>query len=502
MIAGGGNTWHLGKGAAWGSSISSSDFSSLLPDPDEAYRRYNLTVQNHSYGVGVESYYGSDASLYDISALNNKNLLHVFSSGNSGTSAPATGIYTGLTGFANLTGSFKMAKNILTVGATDSFGLAETLSSRGPAHDGRVKPELVAFGEDGSSGAAALVSGSALVLQHAYEQIHDSMPSNALLRAVLLNSADDAGNPEVDFAYGFGRLNAMNALKTLQLRRHFSGSAGQGSVMEFTVNIPAGIQKFKATLTWNDKPAPPNAVKAIMNDLDIELVDALSGNTLKPWVLNNYPHADSLQKPAERKTDRLNTVEQVTLDNPSAGIYRLRVTGFDVTGLQDFHLAYQLDSAGLFIWEYPTKTDYVRSDESNTIRWNSSLSDSMGKLDFSLDGGASWENIDHDMNLSEGYFRWDVPYLFSKALLRMTIGTSQFISDTFTISSRTLTGVGFNCPDSVLFYWVKLKGVEKYRVLQLGDRYMDTITVTADSLIILSKKVSSGHSLFRCTTDW
>lgn len=489
MIAGGGNTWHLGKGAAWGSSISSSDFSSLLPDPDEAYRRYNLTVQNHSYGVGVESYYGSDASLYDLSAMNNKKLLHVFSSGNSGSSASSTGIYAGLTGYANLTGSFKMAKNILTVGATDSFGLAETLSSRGPAHDGRVKPELVAFGEDGSSGAAALVSGSALVLQQAYEQLHDSMPSNALLRSVLLNSADDAGNPEVDFTYGFGRLNALNAMKTLQLERHFSGSAVQGSVMEFTITIPAGIQKFKATLTWNDLPAPPNAIKALMNDLDLELVDALSGNTWKPWVLNNYPHADSLHKPAERKTDRLNTVEQVTLDNPPEGIYRLRVTGFDITDAQDFHLAYQLDSAGLFVWEYPTKTDYIRSGESNAIRWNSSMSDSVGTLDYSTDGGASWENINNNLNLTEGYYRWDVPFLLHKALLRMTIGASQFISDAFTISSRTLTGVGFNCPDSLLLYWTKLNGVEKYRVLQLADRYLDTITVTADSLIILSKNV-------------
>jgi len=91
MIGGGGNSWHLGKGVAWGSNISSSDFISLLPDADAAYRQYNITVQNHSYGVGVESYYGSDAALYDISILNNKKLLHVFSSGNSGLSSAPTG---------------------------------------------------------------------------------------------------------------------------------------------------------------------------------------------------------------------------------------------------------------------------------------------------------------------------------------------------------------------------------------------------------------------------
>jgi hypothetical protein len=136
MIGGGGNTWHLSKGAAWGSTVSSSSFAVLLPDANSAYQQYNISVQNHSYGVGVESYYGADAAAYDASAISNPSLLHIFSSGNSGTSASTTGTYSGLNGFANLTGSFKMAKNILTVGATDSFSIVAALSSKGPAHDG------------------------------------------------------------------------------------------------------------------------------------------------------------------------------------------------------------------------------------------------------------------------------------------------------------------------------------------------------------------------------
>ena len=38
-----------------------------------------------------------------------------------------------------------MAKNIITVGHIDSLGNVLSLSSRGPAYDGRIKPELVAF---------------------------------------------------------------------------------------------------------------------------------------------------------------------------------------------------------------------------------------------------------------------------------------------------------------------------------------------------------------------
>jgi hypothetical protein len=190
--------------------------------------------------VGVENFYGADAAAYDATVINNPSLLHVFSSGNSGTSASATGIYSGITGFANHTGSFKMAKNILTVGATDSFSVVAALSSKGPAHDGRVKPELVAFGEDGSSGAAALTSDTALLLQHTYKQLHGCLPAGSLIKAILINSADDAGNKEVDYANGYSSLNALNAVKTLQLGRFMNGSVAHSGTQLFTISVPAG----------------------------------------------------------------------------------------------------------------------------------------------------------------------------------------------------------------------------------------------------------------------
>ena len=308
MISGGANSWHLGKGAAWGSTISSSSFAVLLPEPNSAYQQYNISVQNHSYGVGIESYYGADAAAYDASAITNGSLLHVFSSGNSGTSAAPTGTYSGLNGFANLTGSFKMAKNILTVGATDSFSVVAALSSRGPAQDGRVKPELVAFGEDGSSGAAALVSGTSLLLQHLYKQSNGSLPPNSLLKAILVSSADDVGNAEVDYKNGFGSLNANNALKTLQASRFFTGTVSNSSTQSFTINVPPGIKNLKATLVWNDPPAAPNATKALINDLDLEVKEILSGQLWEPWVLNSFPHVDSLLQLAKRKRDTLNNI--------------------------------------------------------------------------------------------------------------------------------------------------------------------------------------------------
>ena len=487
MIAGGANSWHLGKGVAWGGTISSSSFAVLLPDPNSAYQQYNISVQNHSYGVGVESYYGADAAAYDASAITNGSLLHIFSSGNSGTSPASTGVYAGLNGFANLTGSFKMAKNILTVGATDSFSIVAALSSKGPAHDGRIKPELVAFGEDGSSGAAALVSGTSLLLQQLYKQITGVLPPNSLVKAVLINSADDIGNAEVDYKNGFGSLNANNAVKTLQANRFFAGSVSNSSSQSFTINVPAGIKKLKATLVWNDEPAAPNAAKALINDLDLELKEISSGQTWKPWVLNPYPHIDSLSQAAKRKRDTLNNVEQITIDNPAAGGYQLNVTGSNVsTALQNFHIAWQLDSVDKFEWQFPTANDFIFPSITNTIRWQSSFAASNGILEYTT-GGNVWQQIQNSVDLNSGHYNWNVPTITSIGLLRMTIGSNVFVSDTFTIANRTNTGVGFNCPDSFLVYWNKLPGITNYRIYKLGGKYLESITVTSDSFMLLAK---------------
>ena len=492
MIAGGGNTWYLSRGSAWGSTISSSSFANLLPDPNSSYQQYNISVQNHSYGVGVENYYGADASAYDANAINNTSLLHIFSSGNSGNASASTGLYAGLTGFANLTGSFKMAKNILTVGATDSFATVAVLSSRGPAHDGRVKPELVAFGEDGSSGAAALVSGTALLLQQGYKQAYNVLPPNSLIKAILTNSADDAGNPEVDYKNGFGSLNANNAIKTLQTGRFFSGNVSNSSSQSFIVSVPAGIDKLKATLVWNDAPAAPNTSKALINDLDLELIKVSSGQGWQPWVLNPFPHVDSLSQLAKRKRDSLNNIEQITLADPAPGNYQLKVNGFNVVaGLQHFHIAWQFDSADKFEWQFPTGNDFIFPSSTATIRWHSSFSTTNGILEYST-GGNVWQQIQNPVDLNAGYFNWTVPFITSTALLRMTIGSTVFVSDTFTISNRMNTSVGFNCPDSFLFYWNKLPGITNYRVYKLGNKYLEPITITTDTFLLLAKATNGS----------
>jgi len=489
IIAGAGNTYYEGRGVANGATISSVNFSNLLPEPDAFYQQYNITVQNHSYGTGIENYYGADALAYDASVITRPSLMHIFSAGNSGTLASSTGPYAGISSFANITGSFKMAKNIITIGHTDSFGLVLSASSRGPAYDGRVKPELVAFGEDGSSGAAAIVSGTALTIQQAYKDLTGNLPSSALVKAVLLNSADDAGPKGIDFIAGFGSVNALKAMQAITGARYINGSVSNAAVNTHPLVIPAGIKQVKITMVWNDPPAAANAPKALINDIDLELSLPASGQIWQPWVLSHFPHIDSLQKLPTRKRDSLNNVEQITIDNPVAGNYIINVKGFNVVASapQSYFITYQFDTLNKFNWYYPTREDNIFSGVVNTIRWESTYPVSTGQLEYSINNGSSWQLINNAVDLSQGYFKWNVPDTFANAMLRLNLASQLFQTESFTISKRFNVWVGFNCPDSFLLYWNKQRGVNSYRVFRLGEKYMELLLTTTDTSIVLGK---------------
>ena len=488
MAAGGGNTYYTGKGIAWGATISSSDFSNLLPDKLSDLQQLNVAVQNHSYGVGIENYYGADAAAYDAQLSQNPYLLHVFSAGNSGNQTSSTGTYAGIGGFANLTGSFKMAKNILTVGATDSFGNVVSISSRGPAYDGRVKPELVALGEDGSSGAAAIVSGMALLIRDAWQQMNTSSPaiSAALLKAILLNSADDVGAAGIDYSTGYGSANAWRSLQTVAQNRVIQGTVSQGQSVIHTFSVPANATKLKLTICWTDPPATSNSFKALVNDVDMELSHAGTAQQWLPWVLNSKPYADSLLQLPVRKRDSLNNTEQITVDSPPSGNYQIKVNGYSINGIQQgYAIAWQYDTTEHFIFTYPVKVDNLFPLQTHTIRWETTLS-GKATMQYRLHN-TDWQTIASDIDLSKKYYQWQVPDKTATVQLRLLSGQKEWRSDTVSLSPRLLINTGFNCLDSFLVYWQKA-AVDSYRVYRLGKQYMEPFQVLADTALIQVKK--------------
>ncbi|MBW0176968.1 S8 family peptidase [Sediminibacterium sp.] len=490
IAAGAGNSFYTGKGFAYGASITSSDFSNLLPDALSELMRLGVTVQNHSYGTGIENYYGADAAAYDDQMHTaNLNLLHIFSAGNLGTQTPVSGTYAGINGFANLTGSFKMSKNSIAVGAADSFGIVPLLSSRGPAYDGRLKPELVALGEDGSSGAAAIVSGMAALLQQTWKQKYTVLPLSSAIRAVLFNSADDVGIPHIDYRSGYGMANAYRAVQTIQDNRVVQDYVRDQQQWTHRIQVPPGAKNLKITLNWTDAPAKTNSYKAIVNDLDLVLEHLPSAQQWQPWVLSSFPHADSLNKPAVRKKDTLNTNEQIVVEQPAPGTYEVKVNAFSIqTGGQDFAIAWQYDTTADFLFSYPVKGDQMDPDRKNTIRWESNITDT-ATLEYRLNSG-NWSTVSNAVDVTKKYFQWQPPDTLATIQFRLKTTQNVWVSDTAVISRNLQIYTGFNCADSFLLYWQKAR-VDSYRVYRLGQKYLEPLVSLADTSLIQFKQNNS-----------
>ena len=494
LIGGAGNSDPLGRGVARAVRLITSDFARLLPDDGQQLTQAGVSVQNHSYGVAIENYYGIEAQEYDRHCQQFPTLVHVFSSGNAGRQASSTGLYQGLANFANLTGQFKMSKNTLSVGATDPSGAVSALSSRGPAYDGRVKPELVAYGEGGSSESAALVSGISALLQQTYRDLHGgTLPAAALVKAVLLNSADDLGRPEVDYLNGFGQADALGAIAAMRDGNYFTGTVASGIDRVFTLTVPAGQQQLKATLVWSDPAAAANASQALINDLDVELVATGTGQRWLPWGLSTAPNPDSLARPARRHADHLNNVEQITLALPAPGTYELHVRGYAVPqGPQAFSVAYEVRAPDLTWVSPPGPTDLLPGT-STILRWQWSGPPTTARLEYRPVGRSQWRVVNAAVPLAQNRLAWAVPDTTTLAQLRFVAGGGGFLSDTFAIVHAPPLQVGYACPDQVLLQWARVAGVTDYQVYQLGATALIPLVRITDTTLVISRAQLANH---------
>ena len=359
-----------------------------------------------------------------------------------------------------------------------------TASSKGPAFDGRIKPELVAFGEDGSSGAAAMVSGSAALVQQAYKMQNGRVPSAASAKAVLLNSATDVATKGIDFTSGFGNLNTYAAVNTVQEGRILEDVITSNATKSFSIQVPDNAALLKVTLVWADQAATVNTPKALINDLNL-MVKSPANVSWLPWVLTSKPHLDSLQKVAERKIDTLNNVEQVTIENPISGNYSLNVSASALNSdRQPFSIAYQIDTLETLYWTFPTAIDHIEAGTTSIIRWETNKMGE-GVIEYS-NNKKDWHPVFTIPDVRINYFKWQVPDTTTTAWLRLRSGNHTVISDTFVISSIPRMNVGFNCADSFLLFWNK-QSVTQYQLYALNDKYLSSIAITNDSFSLLKK---------------
>lgn len=242
-------------------------------------------------------------------------------------------------------------------------------SGRGPTQSGRLKPDLVAPGtniisarsevaptdtvwgvfnqyylfEGGTSMAAPMVAGGAAIVRQFFRKQFSHNPSASLVKAVLINSATDMAPGQYgagpaqdvwrrpDIHQGWGRMDLGSAVLFSATRQpaYFDVFPGlqTNQVSESPLTIRASGSELRVTLVWLDKAGIEATHGALVNDLDLEVVDP-SNNVL-------YGSAGLVGEPR----DRYNNFEEVRIAAAPAGRYKIRVRGYNVpSGPQSFSM--------------------------------------------------------------------------------------------------------------------------------------------------------------------
>ncbi|MFV8355535.1 S8 family peptidase [Flavobacterium sp. XS1P32] len=419
ISAGLGNSSVLGKGVAPKAKIQSSNFNSLFPDPINSLQ--GVTVQNHSYGTTIENFYGLLANAYDKNLFENTTINHVFSAGNKG-----------IEGYKTITGNFKNSKNSIVVGCIDTNEQIMPFSSKGPANDGRIKPEIVAYSTEGTSNSAAIITGVIALMNELHTSKNKQQLRNDTAKAILINSAKDLGNKGPDYTYGFGNINATKCLNTINDNRIILGKIGSMQTNTHQIELPTSAKNLKISLVWTDLEAPTNSTFCLVNDLDLTLNS--STETVLPWVLN----ATNPDAPATKATDHLNTIEQIELTNPQDQAYTLTVKSQLLQNdFQNYSIVYDYELADTFEWLYPKRNDNFPFDGKNPspFKWETNQTNTDGTLSISFDDGLSWTQIQNNIDIqNQRYLYLPAQPLFAQAKLKMKINEREYISDSFIFS--------------------------------------------------------------------
>ncbi|PWJ43944.1 S8 family peptidase [Sediminitomix flava] len=494
LIGGAGNSFITGKGVAPKTSLASTSYENVFPDVSKMFSDLDVHVQNHSYGFDIANYYSLESSAYDQQVFENPEILHVFSAGNKGDSIPEIGTYKGIGNFANLSGKVKMAKNILLVGAHNQYYEVDLRSSRGPAYDGRLKPEIVAYGRNGSSDAAAYVSGTAILLKEAYQKRYAGSALSSLIKSLLITTAIDIENEGPDYISGYGRLDAERAMSTLINHQFFEDSLKENEIKSFSFSIPSDVSELKLSLVWTDPQANLGDYKALINDLDAVLKTNEGGQVL-PWVLSSANHIDSLKLDAIRAEDHLNNVEYISVKKPTEGMYTIEVKSTELhTDFQKFSISYDYTVKDKFEWTYPTFSDPLESGKTRIVRWRNSFESKLGTLEVKWDNlsdeADSWREVKNDIDLNLGYYEWFIPEVTSIGQLRMKVENEYFYSDEFTVNPIPNLNFAVNCDDRFILAWDSISNIESYEIAEISKGVKSFYSLEKENYKYFEKRVS------------
>jgi len=305
----------------------------LLSDAELKTARIAVNAWGSNGNFG---FYTADSRSADQYVSNNQYLLPVFSVGDNGASGASQVTAPGT------------AKNVLSIGSSNN-GSVSASSSQGPTLDGRIKPDLVAPGEgicsaraeeaksvvgsvcasgthsntrsmymelSGTSQATAVASGSAaLAREYLREVAGINKPSASLIKATLVNGAEDLGTPDIpNNNEGWGQIDLENSLAPSHAGTDLDVfhddarelRAGFSMIYSFDMDASKGVD---LTLAWSDVEGSANAPQSesrLMNDLDVVL-EAPDGTT---YLGNNFVNGVSV---SGGSADDLNNIERIRL---------------------------------------------------------------------------------------------------------------------------------------------------------------------------------------------
>ncbi|MCV9927799.1 S8 family serine peptidase [Flavobacterium sp. LS1R49] len=446
----------------------------------------DIEITSNSYGINLTSgfntnrYNNGDRGDDDVT-VTYPYLLNIYSNGNAQTAYPG--------GFNTST---KNSKNALHVAANDPNDIISSYSSFGPTIDGRLVPQIAAVGTDvysldysnsyqvmsGTSMATPGTTGTVALLYERYKNINGTRPLASLMKALVANTAKDVGNPGPDYKYGFGNLNGLRAVKVIDKNMFYTASVANGATYEKDIVVPAGLVKLKVMLAYSDIGTTPGSSSIQINDLDIKIVK--DGITTLPWILNpTTPNTN-----ATRGVDNMNNIEQVTLDNPAPGTYKIIVTGKMVPfASQQFSVVYDYVAPELIL-TYPIGGEKFNTESTEYIRWDYEGEPKNFTIEYSVDGGANYSIIAADVPSAARNFAWKVPAaIVANSKIRISAGTKTDASkEVFNIIAepKNLVIAPAVCgTSSYKMDWDPIAGA-KYEVLKMNGYKFDVVATVTD----------------------
>ena len=404
------------------------DSSGLLARWGSLYEMFEHSMINdafiHTNSWGSETLVGdytSDSRSVDWFMNDHPEFLVVFSAGDLGTlgvTSPST------------------AKNSLSVGSstTGSYGSEATGkvsddSSSGPTADGRIKPDLVAPGvmicsaraqeadlatggscsesthsgtqiplymtlNDSSMATPVVAGASAMAREFLREQVGIPTPHSSLIRALLVNGADDLDEPDVpNPEEGWGQLNISNSLFPQSNGENLTVFYDQGRQLMpghsfiYTFDV-VGNDPIDISLAWNDREgsasADQNATR-LVNDLNL-VVTSPDGT-----IFNGNNFASGFSQP-NGNNDQLNNLERVRISAAQPGLWSVQI-GHSGGFAQDFSLvlsanAVERQESDLTIVPnsiFTSETSPLKGDTiSMQLSWINQATASTGEYSISL----------------------------------------------------------------------------------------------------------------------